>query len=433
VQRRAVKSPLDGVPLGGANQFADASSRFAEPPGADQRSGRLCCRGYGELYAFAQSWLVRQDVRKFAWVLKDENYHNFHTSYCFAWLQMLMDYYDYTGNKALVEEMAPYVHALLDTCTSWLGTNGIISEAPNYMFMGWISIGGLPCHHPPAVIGQGYFTAFYIHSLDMASRVADLMDDRGREEKYKILREQVSEAFERELWVADKDLYRDGKPFQTQVKPGKWLPADSDIESFSPHVNLLAVLYDIAPKAAQTSIVEKVFAEKPPNTSPWFMHWAFQAIDHAGLFDRYGTQQLRRWRVVPETQSFRETWNEGDLSHGWCSTPLVQMSARILGVTPASPGFRTIRIAPHVCDLIWASGKVPTPHGDVKVSWKWAKDRVMLDVTVPVGTEVDVILPAKTEHVLPGQHHFESAYKVGNPDVPLSRDCGEGGLSPHCY
>jgi hypothetical protein len=130
-------------------------------------------------------------------------------------------------------------------------------------------------------------------------------------------------AVNRELWVADKKLYRDGKPFQTSVKPGQWLPADKDIETFSPHVNLLAVLYDIAPKEQQAAI-----AEKPLNTQPWFMHWVFQAIDHAGLFDQYGTPQMRRWQIVPETQSFREMWSSGDLSHGWTLLPERNSNAR---------------------------------------------------------------------------------------------------------
>ena len=362
-------------------------------------------------YAFAQPWLTRQDVRKFAWLLKDENYHNFHTSYSIGWLQMLMDYYDYTGDKTLVEEMAPYVHELMDAYASWRGKNGIISEAPNYMFMDWVSIGGFGCHHPPAVIGQGYLTAFYYHGMEMASRVAVLMGDAARVQQYAQRRQEIATAFNRELWVADKGLYRDGKPFQTSVKPYKWLPADRDIETFSPHVNLLAVLYDLAPKEQQPAIVEKVLAEKPLNTQPWFMHWVFQAIDHAGLFDRHATPQIRRWQIVPETQSFKEMWNGGDLSHGWCSTPLVQMSQRILGVEPTAPGFKTMTIRPHACDLTWAKGTVPTPHGDVAVSWKWADDKLALDVTIPVGTEADVILPAKTVHVTAGQHSFESAYK----------------------
>jgi hypothetical protein len=307
--------------------------------------------------------------------------------------------------------MAPYVHELLDTYTSWRGTNGLISEAPNYMFMDWVNIAGFGCHHPPAVIGQGYLTAFYYHGLAMASRVAALTGDTARVEKYKKLRTEIAVAFNRELWVTDKNLYRDGKPFQTSVKPGQWLPADKDIETFSPHVNLLAVLYDLAPKEQQAAVVEKVLAEKPLNTQPWFMHWVFQAIHHAGLFDQYGTPQMRRWQIVPETQSFREMWNSGDLSHGWCSTPLVQMSQRVLGVEPTSPGFKTIMIRPHVCDLTWAKGKVPTPHGDVEVSWKWADDKIWLDATIPDGTEAEVFLPNKTIYVKAGRHHFESSYK----------------------
>ena len=344
-------------------------------------------------YAFAQPWLARQDLRKFAWLLQDEHYHNFHTSYSLAWLQMLLDYYDYTGDAALVRELTPYVHGLLDTYAGWRGTNGILSEAPNYMFMDWVEIAGIPCHHPPAVIGQGYLTALYYHGLELGMRVAELNGDTPHVRQYEALRHDLAAAFNRELWVPGKGLYRDGKPFQTHVKPGRWLPADKAIETFSPHVNLLAVLYDLAPPERSAAIVQKVLLDRPLNTQPWFMHWVFPAIDHAGLFDGCGTAQLRRWQIVPETQSFREMWSSGDFSHGWCSTPLVQMSARILGVTPASPGFKTIAIRPEVCDLQWAQGRVPTPPGDVTVAWQFGTNRLDLDVIVPAGTTAQVTVP----------------------------------------
>jgi hypothetical protein len=102
---------------------------------------------------------------------------------------------------------------------------------------------------------------------------------------------------------------------------------------------------------------------------------------------------MRRWRIVPETQSFREMWDGGDLSHGWCSTPLVQMSGRVLGVTPATPGFKTVAIRPALCDLTWAKGVVPTPYGDVAVSWVLRSDKLQMDVTVPDGAEADVTVP----------------------------------------
>ncbi|MCY2930735.1 MAG: alpha-L-rhamnosidase N-terminal domain-containing protein [Planctomycetota bacterium] len=343
-------------------------------------------------YAFGQPWLARQDVRKFAWVLKDVKYHNFHTSYSLGWLQMLLDCYDFSGDRALVEEMAPYAHELLDTYATWRGKNGIISEAPNYMFMDWVTIGGFECHHPPAVIGQGYISAFYYNAMGLASRVAALMGDNSRVQAYAARRREIAEAFNRELWNEAKGLYRDGKPFQTSVAPYQWLPEDKDIETFSPHVNLLAVLYDLAPKERHKAIVERVLAaQEKLNTQPWFMYWVFQAIAHAGLFEPHGMAQMRRWEIVPETQSFREMWTGGDLSHGWCSSPLVQMSARILGVTPAAPGFRTIAIRPMLCGLTWARGTVPTPQGDVAVAWSLHEGRLLLDVTVPA--DADVVVP----------------------------------------
>ena len=261
------------------------------------------------------------------------------------------------------------------------------------MFMDWVNIAGFGCHHPAAVIGHGYVTAFYYHGLEMASRVAALTGDTARREKYKKLRAKIAEAFNLELWVVDQGFYRDGKPFQTSVKPRQWLPADKEVETFSPHVNLLAVLYDLAPKENQAAIVSKVLAEKPLNTQPWFMHWVFQAIDPAGLFDEYATLQMNRWQIVPETQSFREMWNGGDLSHGWCSTPLVQMSSKILGITPAAPGFKLISIRPQLCHLTWAKGKVPTPRGDVEVSWSLQGQTFSLDASVPEGETAEVELP----------------------------------------
>jgi hypothetical protein len=186
---------------------------------------------------------------------------------------------------------------------------------------------------------------------------------------------------------------------------------------------MLAVLFDLAPKERQKGIVDSVMSEEPLNTQPWFMYWIFQAIDHAGSFERYGTPQLRRWQCLPETHSFREMWTSGDLSHGWCSTPLVEMSSRILGVFPASPGFDTVAIRPQPCDLSWAKGRVPTPHGEVSVEWVINRGTLALDVGVPTGTDAEVTLPVSrfihpritldgrevgdSSRVSSGRYHFE--------------------------
>jgi hypothetical protein len=154
---------------------------------------------------------------------------------------------------------------------------------------------------------------------------------------------------------------------------------------------------------------------------------------------------MRRWRIVSETQSFREMWNSGDLSHGWCSTPLVQMSARVLGVTPMAPGFKTISIRPELCDINWAKGKVPTPHGDVSVSWTLGRGKWQLEVTIPPGAEAEVTLPVSrfehpgitmngrksvpVVHVASGTYHFEVAGQFKplpkSVEVEINNDVGK--------
>ena len=349
-------------------------------------------------YAFAEPALTRQELRKFGVMLANNHYINFHTSYSLLWLQMLLDYYDNTGDAGLVRELSPQVFGLLDRFAAWRGKNGLISEAPDYMFMDWVDIAGIGCHHPPAVIGQGYLTAFYYRALEDASRVAELAGDKGRAAGFQLLRPQIAAAFQRELWSPDKGLYRDGRPFQTSVKPGPWLPADTDIETFSPHVNVLAVLYDLAPKAQQEAILSKAMAQGPLNCQPYFYHFVFNALDRCGLFETCATAEMKRWEINPETQSFREMWTIGDWSHAWGGTPLYQLSSKVLGVTPETPGFDRITIRPTLCDLWWAKGRVPTPHGTVEVSWQRTENGLQLDVTVPAGAEANVIFPMHRFH-----------------------------------
>jgi alpha-L-rhamnosidase len=392
-------------------------------------------------YAFGMPWLTEQDCRKFGAMLENNNYINFHTSYSLLWLQMMIDYHRYTGNTALLRELTPQVHGLLDKFTGWIGTNGLISEAPDYMFMDWVSIHGIECHHPPAVMGQAYLTAFYYRALADGITIANLMGDAARAAKYQQLRTEIRTAFNRELWNEKEGLYRDGKPFQTHVAPSQWLPADTDVETFSGQANTLAVLYDLVPDQARSrAIMTKVMAEQPaPNMQPYFMHFVFAALDHSGLFEGHFQKQVARWKINPSTQSFREMWDSGDLSHAWGGTPLIQMSGRILGVSPHTPGFDLVSIRPTLGNLKWAKGMIPTPHGQVKVAWKLADDglKLLLEVSVPAGSRAEVILPThrfkgptalcdgksvpseKPVRVEAGRHRFEVS---GSEQLPVTTD-----------
>jgi hypothetical protein len=344
-------------------------------------------------YAFNEPWLARQDLRKFAGILDNYGSATFHTSYALLWLQMLVDYYDYTGDQALLRELKPTADRLLDRFATFQGANGLLSEAPNYMFMDWVAIAGFQTHHPPAVIGQGYMTAFYYRALADGARLAKITGDADREARYEKLRPPIHDAVERELWDQKAGLYRDGKPFQNHQKDPDWLPEDKDIVTHSVQMNSLAVLYDLAPKSRRKAIMDKLFSTEPINAQPYFMHFIFAAEDHAGVFNRYAWAQMQRWHINPETRTFNEMWAGGDWSHAWGGTPLIQLSARVLGVTPAMPGYGKIAIQPHPAGLKFAKGVVPTAKGDVSVAWTLSDSEFTLDFTIPEIASADIILP----------------------------------------
>jgi len=333
---------------------------------------------------FGAPWLVRQDLRKFARVLTTVEYRNFHTSYSLLWLQMLMAYYDYTGDQGVVLETAEQVHKLLDTFESWRGKNGLICNAPTYMFLDWVDIAGFSGHHPPAVIGMGYMSAFYYRGLVDGIRVAELQGDSSRLARYRELRAELCTDFNAVLWDEDEGLYRDGVPFVSEVAPFEpWLPPDQDVRTHTPHVNSLAVLYDLAPENRQADIMHRAMRQSSVEVQPYFMHFVFDALDHAGVFGAYAVDLLKRWTIVEETQTSYEMWGKGDLSHAWNGTVLYQMSTRILGIAPLDPGFSRVAVCPQPCGLTFARGLVPTPHGDITVDWSLKGEELEIQVNTP--------------------------------------------------
>ena len=130
------------------------------------------------------------------------------------------------------------------------------------------------------------------------------------------------------------------------------------------------------------------------DVTPYFMHFVFDSLAHGGLFDSEAVAKMHDYVVVPETQTVREMGpDKGDYSHGWIASPTYQMSSKILGITPAAPGFDAINIHPIYCGLAFARGAVPSRHGLIGVDWSRQPGQVSIKLDVPPGTHANVDLP----------------------------------------
>jgi len=77
------------------------------------------------------------------------------------------------------------------------------------------------------------------------------------------------------------------------------------------------------------------------------------------------------------------------LCHGWAAGPTAWLSRYILGITPVAPGFRKVKIVPHLADLDYAKGVFPTPQGLIKVKHtKTSGGKIATEYEVPENIEV---------------------------------------------
>jgi hypothetical protein len=91
-----------------------------------------------------------------------------------------------------------------------------------------------------------------------------------------------------------------------------------------------------------------------------------------GLGEQY-VAMLQPWRQMLDlgltTFAERPEPTRSDC-HAWSASPNYDLLATIAGIEPASPGFKTIRVAPHLGTLQWVDGKMPHPSGEIRFSLK---------------------------------------------------------------
>ncbi|QJD86808.1 alpha-L-rhamnosidase-related protein [Cohnella herbarum] len=109
--------------------------------------------------------------------------------------------------------------------------------------------------------------------------------------------------------------------------------------------------------------------------------------------------------------------NWGDSSHP--DTAIAHLlSGYLLGIQPTEPGFRAYEAVPHACDLQWAEGSVPTPHGEIRFSWSRTDSEFSAALASPEGTIATLGIPK------PASDSF-IVYVNGKPFYRSNREASE--------
>ena len=295
-------------------------------------------------------------------------------TFSLLYIGMLHDNWLYRPDPDFVRSLVPGTRTVLNWFATYEQPDGLLREIPWWSFIDWVSKGEIPTYdanHESCVT-----TLEYLGALNDDADLEAALGDPLFASRYQARATRVRTGLYSKCWSTSRGLLAD----------------TPDQKSFSQQANVLAVLYDVIPKDRQPQVLSQVLAINPGSTpggtlssSYYFRFYLARALDHAGMSDEY-LKSLDPWRQLlplhfstwPETPG-----NTRSDSHAWSAHPIYDLLTLVAGIQPASPGFSTVRIAPHLGNLPSLTATYPHPQGDIKVDYHRTNAAFAATITLP--------------------------------------------------
>ena len=332
-------------------------------------------------FAYGDMDLAKLDIRRTADLFRENDGRIFHTTYSLIWVRWLYDVYMLTGDKSLLYDCEDALKLLLDRFKTYMGENGILEYAPDYMFVDWIYVDGYSMHHPPKALGQSCLCMYYYGALDRAEKIYEILGNAEAACETKTRRENLREAIDSLLYNSERGLY---SPGLTTLTPENLLdsysmPQNTDKLYYIKQPNILAAAFGVCDMERSRDILCKIMTDECEGQyQPFFAHFLLEAVYRCGLRDEYTLKILDRWK--PHAAECAKGLAEGfevpepgyvfDHSHAWGGTPLCSLPQALLGVEIKQPGMKRLSVSPSLLGLEYAKTELPTPYGMLSLEMK---------------------------------------------------------------
>ena len=314
-------------------------------------------------------------------------------TFSLLWIGMLHDYWMYRPDSAPVKESLPGTRTVLDWFAQYEQPDGLLKRLPWWSFVDWVSQGEIPSYDAN---GESCTTTLeYLGALQDAADMELALGDADLAARERSRAEHVRSGLREKCWDARRRLLADNPSLAT----------------FSQQTNVLGVLYDVIPRGEQQDVLKRIEATEPGTTpdgmlscSYYFRFYMARALDHAGLGDDY-LASLKPWReLLPLHFS---TWpempgNSRSDSHAWSAHPAYDLLTLVAGIEPQSPGFASVRIAPHPGDLRVVSAQFPHPRGMIRVQLERRGENLEGTVILPADLTGTFVWQGREQALHPG-------------------------------
>jgi hypothetical protein len=320
-------------------------------------------------------------------------------TFSLIYVGMVRDYWLYRPDQEFVRSLLPGTRSVLEWFAAHQQPDGLLNKLPWWSFIDWVSSGETPTYD--AHNESCMTTLEYLGALEDGAALEHGLGDPVLASRYRTRAQQVRSGLYSKCWSAERGLVAD----------------NPDKKVFSQQANILAVLYDVVPKAEQSAVLHKILAIEPGTTpdgvlsaSYYFRFYLARALDHTGDADDY-LESLDPWRkLLPLHFS---TWPEipGDTrsdSHAWSAHPIYDLLTLVAGVEPASPGFATVRVAPHLGNLTSITASYPHREGPIKIEYRRNGNALEATVDLPGKLSGTFVYHGKSWPLRPGTNHIRA-------------------------
>ena len=291
---------------------------------------------------------------------------------------MVHDFHMYRDDPAFVRRLLPGVRTILDWYGRQVDSTGMLGPMPYWNFLDWAPqwnrgvAPGADDGHSSAI------SLLYAYALRRAAALEDGVGTPGAGDAYRARADAIVHATRTRTWDGMRGLFRD----RIEVPAGS-------TATFSQQANVLGVLVGAVPITQQRAVMRRVLDDSTLTQATYYFAWYVrEALRESGLGEEY-VDRLTPWRrmlALGLTSTPENPEPTRSDTHAWSAHPLHGLLATVLGVRPASAGFRTVRIAPHLGPLRHAEGRVPHPLGDIEVQLRRIGARGLnAAVTLPAG------------------------------------------------
>ncbi|MCQ2431112.1 MAG: hypothetical protein MJ175_00760 [Clostridia bacterium] len=317
------------------------------------------------------------------------NQHQVIPAFSLHWIFMLRDYFWQTGDKTVLRTYFGTMDRVLGYFRDHRTDGGLAADLGYWEFIDWVDDwqGGVPdCKG-----AEGNHNMVYAYALGVAAEIARALGYDGIAADYEAEKAEVLALLYERFYDKARGLYR----------------YRADEEKFCQHTQVWAVMAGAGDDAFRRALMERVYEAGDallPCSFP-MQFYLFRAYESVGMYEK--TEALwELWKKIPPQAltTIPETpIGARSDCHAWGSLMLYEYPAKILGVQPAEPGWKTVLVKPVALYLGKAEGRACVPDGSVDVKWCMTAGRMELTLTLDTDLPVRAEMPDGSVQTIQGR------------------------------